>query len=374
MSGIYIHIPFCVQACHYCDFHFSTNTKNKSLLVEMLCREIALRKDYLPSKTISTIYFGGGTPSLLEQVELEKIMQTIHRFFTIESSAEITLEANPDDLSKEKLYALKAAGINRLSIGIQSFDDGQLRYMNRAHEAFQAENAVKWAQEAGFANISIDLIYGIPSSDHSIWENDLTKAIALNVQHISSYCLTIEPSTVFGRRKEKGSLEPENEEYNAQQFELLIRRLEANNFEQYEVSNFAKPGYLSKHNSNYWNDEHYLGIGPGAHSYDGKSRQFNIENNAKYIDALTNETVPFTLEILDLKTKANEYIMTRLRTKWGVDTHLLSQKFGISFDNYKDIVEKYQKSGLLEYEKTTLKLTKKGLLFADKITEDLFVI
>lgn len=374
MPGIYIHIPFCLRACHYCDFHFSTNLKNKDSMVEMICKEIALRKDYLMDKTISTIYFGGGTPSLLESKELEKIMTTLREYFNVENSAEITLEANPDDLTKEKILMFKAYGINRLSIGIQSFDDKQLTYMNRAHTSEEAVNSVRLAQEVGFDNISIDLIYGIPSPDHTIWENDLSKALGLNIQHISSYCLTVEPSTVFGRRKEKGILPAENEEYNAQQFERLIGRLEANGFEQYEVSNFCEPGFFSKHNSSYWNDKNYLGIGPGAHSYDGKSRQFNIKNNAKYISSITEGKVPFTVELLDLKTKANEYIMTGLRTKWGVDTVTLKEKFGISFDKYKEMVEKYQKMGFLEYQKTTLKLTKKGLLFADKITEDLFVI
>jgi oxygen-independent coproporphyrinogen-3 oxidase len=374
MSGIYIHIPFCVQACHYCDFHFSTNQKNKASMVEMLCREIILRKDYLPHKNISTLYFGGGTPSLLEGKELENIMNTLHQHFTIEKSAEITLEANPDDLTKEKLLELKNVGINRLSIGIQSFDDGQLRYMNRAHEAAQAENSVKLAQDLGFNNISIDLIYGIPSPDHKIWENDLTKALELTIQHISSYCLTIEPATVFGRKKEKGLLAPENEEYNAQQYEILLQRLELNDFEQYEVSNFCKPEYLSKHNSNYWNDEYYLGIGPGAHSYDGETRQYTIENNVSYINALAKELVPYTKELLDLKMKANEYIMTKLRTKWGVDADILETKFGISFDILEETIKKYREMGFLETEKQLFKLTKKGLLFADKITEDLFII
>jgi oxygen-independent coproporphyrinogen-3 oxidase len=343
-------------------------------MVEMICQEIALRNNYLTEKNISTVYFGGGTPSLMEAAELELIMSALREHYNIDSSAEITLEANPDDLTKEKLLMFKNYGINRLSIGIQSFDNKQLSYMNRAHQSEQASNSVKLAQDIGFDNISIDLIYGIPSPDHTIWESDLAQALALNIQHISSYCLTIEPSTVFGRRKEKGILAAENEEYNAQQFERLIERLETNGFEQYEVSNFCKPGFFSKHNTSYWNNKNYLGIGPGAHSYDGKSRQFNIENNIQYISSLAKEMIPFTTEVLDAKTKANEYIMTGLRTKWGIDTITLEGKFGIPFDNYKKMVEKYQKMGFLVYEKSTLKLTKKGLLFADKITEDLFII
>jgi oxygen-independent coproporphyrinogen-3 oxidase len=374
MSGIYIHIPFCVQACHYCDFHFSTNQKNKSEMVEMICREIALRKEYLTDKNISTIYFGGGTPSLLEAEEFEKILTTIGEYFTIEKAVEITVEANPDDLTEDKLKALKSIGVNRLSIGIQSFDDGQLRYMNRAHNALQAETSVTLAQRIGFDNISIDLIYGIPSPDHRLWRRDLERALSLKIQHISSYCLTIEPSTVFGKRKEKGILKAEDEEYNAQQFELLTSTLEANGFEQYEVSNFCLPGWYSSHNSNYWKSTQYLGIGPGAHSYNSLSRQYNIENNVGYIHSLQKGLIPCSVEMLDVKTRANEYMMTRLRTKWGMDCSVLEREFGIQIDSFKEILDKYQKMDYLIIEKTMIKLTKKGLLFADKITEDLFII
>ncbi len=374
MPGIYIHIPFCAQACYYCDFHFSTNLKNKEKMVEMICRELRLRKEYLPAEEIRTVYFGGGTPSLLETEGLEKIMESIRRQHAVAANAEITLEANPDDLNREKLASLRKAGINRLSIGIQSFHDASLRYMNRAHQAHQAESAVLTAQEEGFDNISIDLIYGIPSPDHALWKSDLQKAVSLGVQHISSYCLTIEPGTVFGKRKEKGLLAPEDEEYNAQQFELLVETLEASGYEQYEVSNFARTGYLSKHNSNYWNGEYYLGVGPGAHSYDGFSRQYNLENNPRYIAALEAGNIPFTREVLDAKTMANEYIMTRLRTKWGIDCSVLESKFGIAFGNIEQMIEKYKNLGFILQEDTVLKLTKKGLLFADKITEDLFII
>ncbi|HVD98182.1 MAG TPA: radical SAM family heme chaperone HemW [Cytophagaceae bacterium] len=374
MPGIYIHIPFCRQACHYCDFHFSTDLKNKEKMVEMICRELTMQQDYLSQKNISTIYFGGGTPSLLEAVQLKRIMNTIAQHFTIEKNAEITLEANPDDLDQASLRAFRESGINRLSIGIQSFDDEALRYMNRAHQAKQAEDSVRLAQQEGFDNISIDLIYGVPSPDHTIWQRDLDKALTLGVQHISSYCLTIEADTVFGKRKEKGSLAPENEEYNAQQFELLVHTLEKNGYEQYEVSNFSKPGFISRHNSNYWHSEFYLGVGPGAHSFDGKSRQYNLENNPRYILAIEQGMLPFSKEDLDQKTRANEYIMTRLRTKWGIDVQVLENQFGIPFETIREIVKKYREMDFLQQDKTTLKLTKKGLLFADKITEDLFII
>jgi len=343
-------------------------------MVEMICRELELRKEYLGNSIISTIYFGGGTPSLLEKEALEKLLQTIRTHFTIEETTEISLEANPEDLSEDKIAMFLKCGINRLSIGIQSFDDDQLHYMNRSHNANQAEKAVRNAKKAGFKNISIDLIYGIPSSDHQKWRYDLEKAVSLNVQHISSYCLTIEPATVFGKRKERGLLPAEDEVYNAEQFELLTSILETNGFEQYEVSNFCLPGYYSRHNSNYWKSEHYLGVGPAAHSYNGISRQYNLENNSKYIQYLGKFQIPFSMEILDLKTKANEYIMTRLRTKWGLDCEILKNEFGRSFEDINTILNKYQKLGYLIYEKTTIKLTKKGLLMADKITEDLFII
>jgi oxygen-independent coproporphyrinogen-3 oxidase len=374
MAGIYIHIPFCAQACHYCDFHFSTNQKNKAEMVDMLCREIALRAGYLASPKIDSLYFGGGTPSVLAPEELRQIMDTVNQYFRLSEGAEVTLEANPDDLNEERLRFMYASGINRLSIGIQTFDEQQLRYLNRVHNAGEALQCVQTAQKAGFDNISIDLIYGIPSPDHTIWQNDLKQALALGVQHISSYCLTIEPSTVFGRRLAKGLIAGENEEYNAQQFEILIETLEANGFEQYEVSNFCRPDLHARHNSSYWQGTHYLGIGPGAHSFDGKSRQYNIENNVKYIKALAENTLSFSIEELDLKTQANEYIMTGLRTKWGISCSLLYSKFGVPFNSYKTTTDYYHRLGYLEYDDAIIKLTKKGFLIADKITEDLFII
>jgi oxygen-independent coproporphyrinogen-3 oxidase len=372
MPGIYLHIPFCVQACHYCDFHFSTNLKNKSTMVDMICKEIVLQKDYLTEKNITSIYFGGGTPSLLKEEELDKLLNTIFKNFTIEKATEITLEANPDDLTKSRLAALKKSGINRLSIGIQSFDDAQLKFMNRAHNAFEATNSVRFAQDIGFDNISVDLIYGVPSPSHAIWEKDLENAISLNVQHVSSYCLTIEPATVFGRRKEKGLLKPENEDYNAQQFELLMQAMEENGFEQYEVSNFCKSGFYSKHNSSYWKGEKYLGVGPGAHSYNKFERQFNIQNNFQYITFLEKETIPFSKEILDQKMKANEYLMTGLRTIWGINLELLETQYGVNKDSVIKILEKYLKTEHLRIVNSTVTLTKKGFLIADKITADLF--
>ncbi len=374
MAGIYIHIPYCVQACHYCDFHFSTNRKNQAELVDWMLKEIELRKNYLSTTQLDTVYFGGGTPSVLERDELAKILDFIRTNFVLVDSAELTMEVNPDDITEEKLLDYKTLGINRLSIGIQTFDDAQLVFLNRAHTAAHAIQSVKEAKAVGFSNISIDLIYGIPSPNHTIWEKDLDIVLSLDVQHISSYCLTIEPKTVFGHRLAKKEMEAENEVYNADQFEILIDKLQEHNFEQYEVSNFSKAGYCSQHNSNYWHGEHYLGIGPGAHSYDGNSRQYNVSNNTLYIQSLKKNELPVTIEQLDSKTQANEYIMTKLRTKWGIDYKEIEKKYNLSTEKLQKIIKKHEKMGNLKCTNSLVILTKKGLFIADKITEDLFYI
>lgn len=259
MSAIYVHIPYCKQACHYCDFHFSTNASTKTQMVEAICKEITLQSNYLEGKVLQSIYFGGGTPSLLSEQELGNILETIRLIFPIDKNPEITLEANPDDLSPIKLRELKNLGINRLSIGIQSFHEPFLAWTNRTHHAEQAENCVKLAQDIGFENITIDLMYAFPAENHAIWHSDLQKALALGVPHISAYCLTIEPKTVFGNWQRKGKIQPINEEFSAQQFEILVNTLVANGFEHYEISNFAKPPYYSRHNTNYWKKGTYLG-------------------------------------------------------------------------------------------------------------------
>lgn len=343
-------------------------------MVEALCKELVLQQPYLEGEPISSIYFGGGTPSLLSEVELKMLFDTIWGHYQVAPSAEITLEANPDDLDENVLRQLYESGINRLSIGIQTFDEKQLKFLNRAHNSAQAKRCVTLAQEMSFDNISIDLIYGIPSPDHSIWQRDLDVALTLAPQHISSYCLTIEPATVFGKWSSKGKIPPIEEEYAASQFEILMTTLSNAGHEQYEISNFCLPGFYSRHNSNYWKQEKYLGIGPGAHSYNHVSRQYNIANNALYLNALEKGKIPFTLDNLDQKAKANEYMMTSLRTKWGCDLKLLKEQYGLDLIRQQEqYLQNLMDQKLIILSENVMTLTNSGKLLADKITEDLFV-
>ena len=374
MSGIYIHIPFCKQACHYCDFHFSTSLKNKEILVSSILTEIDLKNNYLADKIIQTIYFGGGTPSLLSEKELFQILEKIHKQYHVSRDVEITLECNPDDLSDEKLKELKRLEINRLSIGLQSFDEEELIWMNRAHNAKQSESSVKRAQDRGFENITIDLIYGSKFSNLNNWKKTLDKVIALQVPHISSYNLTIEEKTKLGHDfKTKKELAIDDEK-SSELFLEMIERLEKNNFIHYEISNFAKEGFFSKHNSNYWKGKHYIGLGPSAHSFDGVSRQWNIANNnlyIKYISEKSNEY--FEKEILTEKERFNEYILTSLRTIWGIDLNYLKINFDSGFVNtFLRQIKNYIQQDLILVKDTTYSLTEKGKLLADKISSDLF--
>ena len=374
MAGIYIHIPFCKQACNYCDFHFSISLKNKDTFLNALLKEIELQKDYFSdSLQISTIYFGGGTPSLLSRSELMMIFNSINKHFNVAGNAEITLEANPDDLSKEKIIEFKQTPINRLSIGIQSFYDEDLKFMNRAHDSSEALNAVKFAQENGFDNISIDLIYGTPTLSHHKWRNNLQIAFALNIKHISSYCLTVEPKTVLAHQIKSGLSKNVNEQRSAEQFEILVEAMHSNNFIQYEISNFCTEGFYSKHNSNYWLKEHYLGLGPSAHSYNGTSRQWNISNNVLYIQSLEKGELNFEKEELTTMQHYNEYVLTSLRTIWGTDLNYIEEHFGKEFLNYCLIeANKYILTENIMAEENKLFLTDKGKLLADKISSDLF--
>ena len=374
MSGIYIHIPFCKQACHYCDFHFSTSLKNKEVLVNSILKEIDLKNNYLADKIIQTIYFGGGTPSLLSEKELFQILEKIYKQYYVSKDVEITLECNPDDLSDEKLKELKRLEINRLSIGLQSFDEEELIWMNRAHNAKQSESSVKRAQDRGFENITIDLIYGSKFSNLNNWKKTLDKVIALQVPHISSYNLTIEEKTKLGHDfKTKKELAIDDEK-SSELFLEMIERLEKNNFIHYEISNFAKEGFFSKHNSNYWKGKHYIGLGPSAHSFDGVSRQWNIANNnlyIKYISEKSNEY--FEKEILTEKERFNEYILTSLRTIWGIDLNYLKINFDSDFvNNFLRQIKNYIQQDLIFVKDTTYSLTEKGKLLADKISSDLF--
>lgn len=343
-------------------------------MVDSIIKELEFQKSYLNGETVDTIYFGGGTPSLLTAQELSMILRSIHRFQTVTTAAEITLEANPDDLQRERLDELAAIGVNRLSIGIQSFDDDILRYFNRAHSSDDALNCVKEARLAGFHNISLDLIYGTPGLTEAGWFRNIRSALALEPEHVSAYALTIEEKTVFGRRASKGQLAAPPEEVVAGQFEILMSEMATAGFDHYEISNFGKPGFHSRHNSSYWEQKPYLGIGPSAHSYNGRSRQYNVANNSSYIKSLQEGKVPFELEELSQSNMINEFIMTSLRTSGGLDLRYLKDKFGYDLSQ----VHRAYLRDLIRLEKIqdrpdVLVLTNKGKLLADKISADLFV-
>ncbi|MEJ1239148.1 radical SAM family heme chaperone HemW [Chryseolinea sp. T2] len=372
MAGIYIHIPFCRQACFYCDFHFSTNLRPREDMVKAIGHELSLRKDYLKGSAIQTVYFGGGTPSLLSRQELEHIFSQLHQNFAIDSDAEITLEANPDDLSDDALTLYKGIGINRLSIGIQSFDDAVLKSLNRAHNGMAARSGVMRAQDKGFNNISIDLIYAIPQQDIDRWAENVGEAIRLQPQHISSYSLTIEEKTMFGKWAKQGKFKTADDDVAAGEHERLVDLLNAAGFEHYEVSNFARPGYRSRHNTSYWLGKHYLGIGPGAHSFDTNTRQFNVSDNRKYISSLQRDEIPSTIETLSAQDKLNEYLMISLRTSWGVDLARVRHQFCVNLsEDRKDYIRNLEKEELATVTGEMLVLTRKGLLLADEIAMNL---
>lgn len=382
MAGIYIHIPFCKQACHYCDFHFSTSLKNKQPFLKALKKEIEFRKDFLKDNDpIQTIYFGGGTPSLLNVSELMDIFDVLFDHFEIDPKAEITLEANPDDLTQEKTKALRSTPVNRLSIGVQSFYDDDLQLMNRVHSGKEALNIIHFAQDSGFDNLSIDLIYGIPSLTHQKWESNLRTTFDLDVKHISAYCLTVEPKTALARFVAAGKIKNVSEQHSSEQFEIMLKEMEANHFQQYEISNFCKEQFYSKHNSNYWLKENYLGLGPSAHSYNGTARQWNVSNNAVYIQAIERmeknkeEKQLFEREVLTPQQRYNEYILTSLRTMWGSDLQYIRKQFGENFLKHclKE-AEPYLKLEQVIERDNRLVLTNTGKLFADKIASDLFIV
>ncbi|WP_422360602.1 radical SAM family heme chaperone HemW [Reichenbachiella sp.] len=374
MAGIYIHIPYCKQACHYCDFHFSTNLNTKSDLIEAILKEIELQKDYLLGETIETIYFGGGTPSILSIQELSDVLHKIYENFQISENSEITLEANPDDLGRPKLEELKVAGINRLSIGIQSFDDQILSYFNRAHNSKMALDAVKYAREIGFENISIDLIFGVPNQTLEALKNDLEQALELNTPHVSIYGLTIEEDTVFGKWEKQNKLTPLDEDLAAEHLVLIMDTLAAVGYEQYEISNFCLQGFESKHNSSYWHGKKYLGLGPAAHSYNGVERQFNYAHNIKYIKSIQSDKLPFTIEKLSAEDQVNEAILTQLRLKDGINHADLKQIH--DFDLIKErrvLINEFIQKNMLELNGNFLSLTSNGKLLADFITEKLII-
>jgi len=379
-ASLYIHIPFCKQACHYCDFHFSTSLKKKDELIQALAKEIKLRKETLQNQTIETIYFGGGTPSLLTAQELKFLIETVYKNYTVAENPEITLEANPDDLmsvraeSKTVFEDYKAIGINRLSIGVQSFYERDLKLMNRAHNAKDAMACLEEATKY-FNNISIDLIYGIPGLSNNEWIKNIETALAFRVQHMSCYSLTVEPKTALASFIKKGIIDNVDDDLAQEQFNILLEKLEASGFVNYELSNFGKPNYFSKNNSAYWQGKSYLGIGPSAHSFNGNIRSWNVSNNTKYIKGIQNNELPSTSETLSKTDKFNEYVMTGLRTIWGVSFKKIEQDFGENYKNYLlDQSEIYIKEHLLYIDDDKLLTTKRGKFLSDGIASNLFKI
>ena len=378
MPGIYIHIPFCRQACHYCNFHFSVSQKRRPEFVQALKKEIALQKDFLKTDNkkiiLDTLYLGGGTPSLLEISELDEIFSELFTFYELAPDAEVTLEANPDDLSAKKLTALHNTPVNRLSIGIQSFYETDLKYMNRSHTSKQAERVLHDAKKAGFKNITADLIYGTPGMSDMQWKENIMKLITHDIPHISAYSLTVEKKTALEVFIRKGKAAPIDEEQSARQFEILCEVTSQYGFEHYEISNFGKPGFFSRHNLSYWSEVPYLGLGPSAHSYRDGMRRWNVANTCAYIDNLQNgQLPPFEQEKLNKDQQYNEYVMTALRTMWGVDKELVKNRFGNDYyTKMMNAVRKHLTSGKMEETSTHLLISSEGKFLADGIAADLF--
>jgi oxygen-independent coproporphyrinogen-3 oxidase len=387
MPGIYIHIPFCRKACHYCNFHFSTSLAQKAAFVNALLKEVDLMSGMNPDASdnthqgwlfhdelVETIYFGGGTPSLLSAPELHSIVSKLHKRFIISPTAEITIEANPDDISLQKLEEWKSAGINRLSIGVQSFFDEDLLWMNRAHDAREAVTSIELAQKQGFLNITADLIYGTPLLTDKKWQANVRQLTGLGVPHLSCYALTVEPSTAMHALIKQKKMQDVDPEVQATQFLLLTDWLEEAGYEHYEISNFAVPGMRSRHNSAYWQGKNYLGFGPSAHSFNGSSRKWNISNNALYIQSLADNKLPFETEHLTPVQQLNEYIMISLRTAEGLDLKYVEKRFGEEASaQLGNAANKYLREGKISHIDGVLQLTRAGKLFADGIAADLFV-
>ena len=379
MSGIYIHIPFCKQACHYCDFHFSTSLKKKDEMVLALAKEIKMRKHEAANEFIETIYFGGGTPSILSVEDIQFLIDSVYQNYNVVTHPEITVEANPDDLTKERIINLSKNKVNRLSIGIQSFYEEDLQLMNRAHNANEAEKCLQIATQY-FDNISLDLIYGIPGSSNEKWKKNIEKALSFGVPHISSYALTVEPKTALEKFIKKGIINPPDDEVAQEQFYILVNTLKSKGFVHYELSNFGKPNYFSKNNSAYWLGKKYIGIGPSAHSYDGKSRGWNIANNALYIKSIDENKLPIETEKLTKKDRYNEYVMTGLRTIWGVSLERVEREFGTQYLEYlMQQATRFLEDDFLEIVTPSvgdkiLKTTPKGKFLCDGIASDLFLL
>ena len=374
MSGIYIHIPFCKQACHYCDFHFSTSMKKKNEMVSALAKEIALRKNEFENDEVETIYFGGGTPSILAIEDLRFLIDEVFKNFNVVENPEITIEANPDDLSNERILELSNNQVNRLSIGIQSFFEDDLKLMNRAHNTDEAKKCLELAIQY-FDNISIDLIYGMPNMSNEKWLQNIETALSFNIPHISSYALTVEPRTALKKLIETGKINEPKDEVAQEHFQILVDKLFESGFIHYELSNFGKENYFSKNNSAYWLGKKYIGIGPSAHSFDGISRSWNIPNNSLYLKAIAENKLPSETEILSKNDRYNEYVMTGLRTIWGISLDKIENEFGTDFLEYLlKQSEKFIADELLYFDEKILKATQKGKFLCDGIASDLFLL
>jgi oxygen-independent coproporphyrinogen-3 oxidase len=371
MAGIYIHIPFCKKLCYYCDFYHIISKNDNTSFLNALLAEASLRQDYTGSETISTIYIGGGTPSVFSIKELGTILNKINNLFRIEKNCEITIELNPDDVTGLYLSGLKDLNINRISLGIQSWRDSDLKMLNRRHDSAKAKIALEETFKAGFDNVTIDLIYGIPGMSLQQWVSNLDFSLSFDIKHLSAYHLTFEPGTVFGKRLQKGVLLEIDEEESSSQFSTLIEKTESLGFINYEISNFGKAGYFSIHNSNYWKQINYLGLGPSAHSFDGYSRQWNTRSVKGYIKQIAEGKSFFEKEELDTKTCFNEYIMTSLRTMWGIDLEYMERTFGKEgYDYVVNLAGKYKDYGMINLDKNTLVLTNQGKMISDNIISE----
>lgn len=373
MAGIYIHIPYCRQKCHYCNFFSVASSKLLPEVLDSICQEAIKQNHYLKGVPIDSVYFGGGTPSLINSSLLKRVMETLHAEFTINSGAEITLEANPDDISPIVLNDWKQMGINRLSIGIQSFRDEDLHYLNRVHNGIRAKECIDMALQAGFRNLTIDLIYGIPTLTDHAWETNIETALKAGIQHISAYSLTVEPRTALDVMIRKGKYAPVDEAQSIRHFEILMKMMEGNGFLHYEISNFCLPGYFAKHNTAYWQREPYLGLGPSAHSFNGNSRQWNVSGIAEYIKSISENSFPFESEQLSNEQLYNEYVMTGLRTMWGCNSEVINRQFGETcHSEFINRIQKFIESDLVIESNHIYKLTLSGKLMADGIAADLF--
>jgi putative oxygen-independent coproporphyrinogen III oxidase len=375
MAGIYIHIPYCRQKCHYCNFFSVASRATMPAMIDAICHEAGLQHQYAPGQAIETVYFGGGTPSMLEPQLLSQLMDSLNRNYIFSAEPEITLEANPDDITPESLRLWKTIGINRLSIGVQSFRDEDLRYLNRVHDAGKALKCLQQAQEEGFSNLTLDLIFGIPTLDDAGWLSNIKTATDLKIPHISAYALTVEPRTALDLMIRKGKAKPVDEQQSARQFELMMQVMKEEGYLHYEISNYCLPGQFARHNTAYWKGETYLGLGPSAHSYNGQSRQWNVSSIKEYLEAIDRNSIPAESEKLSVEQTYNEYVMTGLRTMWGCNNLDIRLKFGARFSEYFSAnTVPWIKNGNMDKSGDIYTLTKKGKLLADGIASDLFFV